>query len=89
MTATNARAVRAGLRPEDSIVPAGKAVAITASSTAFTATTAVHCNTSGSFTVDFNSGATGISLTLNGGQTYPFSLVKVTSGTGLVALYPG
>lgn len=71
----------------DQIVPATKAVAITASATAFTATRAIHCNEDGTLTVDFADGATGVSLVVSAGCCYPYRLVKVTAGTGVLALY--
>ena len=71
----------------DQIVPATKAVAITASANAFTPTRAIHCNEAGTLTVDFADGATGVSLTVTAGSCLPYRLVKVTAGTGVVALY--
>jgi hypothetical protein len=71
----------------DQIVQANRVVAITASSTAFTATDAIHCNEAGSLTVDFANGATGVTLVVLSGVMYPYRIVKVTAGTGVLALY--
>lgn len=71
----------------DQIVQANRAVAITAGATAFTATDAIHCNEGTTLTVDFANGATGVSLVVSAGATYPYRLVKVTAGTGVIALY--
>lgn len=71
----------------DQIVPVSKAVAITASSTAFTATDGIHCNEAATLTVDFANGATGVSLIVAAGACYPYRLVKVTAGAGVLALY--
>lgn len=69
------------------IVPAARAVELTASATAFAQCRAIHCNTSETITVDFADGATGVDLVVTAGAVYPYSLVKVTTGTGVVALY--
>lgn len=72
---------------QDLVVPAYNAVAITASATAFNLTRGIHCNEAGTIVVDFGGGATSISLVVAAGVTYPYRIVKVTSGTGVVALY--
>lgn len=70
-------------------IPAHTAVEITASSTAFArgACRAIHANTSETITVDFANGATGVDLVVVAGMTYPYSLIKITTGTAVVALY--
>lgn len=76
------------LPPDAQVVPARRAVAITASATAFAETRGVFIETDGSFTMAFaDDAATTVSMTLVAGTVYPFSIVKCTSGTGLVALY--
>lgn len=76
------------LPPVSQVVPARRAVAITASATVFAATRSVFIETDGSFTVAFvDDSANTVSMTLVAGTVYPFSIVKCTSGTGLVALY--
>lgn len=73
--------------PEAQVVPASRAVAITASATAFDPTRALHISTDETIVVDFADGGTGISLTVVAGQVYPYRVVKVTTGTAVVALY--
>jgi hypothetical protein len=68
------------------IVPATRIVAITAGPTAFAETRGIFINASGSFDLTFADGSTD-TLTLVGGQVYPFGIIKCTSGTGLRALY--
>jgi hypothetical protein len=75
------------LPAEAQIVPAKRAVAITASATAFDETRGVFIETSGAFTLTFAEGSTPIAMTLTAGSVYPFAIVKCTTGTGLVALY--
>lgn len=76
------------LPPVSQVVPARRAVAITASATAFAATRSVFIETDGSFTIAFvDDAANTVTMTLVAGTVYPFSIVKCTAGTGLVALY--
>jgi len=75
------------LPAEAQIVPAKRAVAITASSTAFDETRGIFIETAGSFTLVFAEGSgSGVTMTLPVG-TQPFAIVKCTAGTGLCALY--
>lgn len=67
--------------------PATRGVALTASSTAFTACRAIHAGTTETITVDFVDGGTGIDLAVIAGQIYPYRITKLTTGTGVVALY--
>lgn len=75
------------LPSEAQVVPASRAVPITASATAFAPTRAIHVNTSETITVDFADGGTAVQLEVVAGQVYPYRVVKVTTGTGVVALY--
>ena len=75
------------LPPEAQIVPAKRAVSITASGTAFDETRGIFIETAGSFTVVFAEGSgSGVTMTLPAG-VLPFAIVKCTAGTGLWALY--
>ena len=71
----------------DQIVPASQAAELTAGATAFTATDGIHCNEAATLTVDFADGATGVDLVVAAGACYPYRIVKLTAGTGVVALY--
>lgn len=73
------------LPPEAQIVPAKRAVEITASATPFAETRGIFIETAGDFALVFAEGGT-LTLTLAAG-VYPFAIVSCTSGTGLVALY--
>lgn len=73
--------------PRDMIAPSGSAVAITASATAFDACRGIHCNVSGTLTVQFENGASTVDIVVVSGAFYPYRLVKVTVGTGVLALY--
>lgn len=70
------------------IVPAKRAVAITASSTAFAETRGIFIETAGSFTILFadSGNGTAVTMTLPAG-VLPFAIIKCTAGTGLWALY--
>ena len=72
---------------DDLVTQARRGVPITASADAFTPTRAIHCNEAGSITVDFAEGAAGVVLTVTAGAVYPYRIVKVTAGLGVVALY--
>lgn len=76
------------LPPEAQIVPAKRAVSITASATAFAETRGVFIETEGSFTILFAESSDGnaVTMTLPVG-VHPFAITKCTSGTGLWALY--
>ncbi|MEW9535702.1 hypothetical protein MRBLRC7O_000912 [Agrobacterium radiobacter] len=76
------------LPPASQVVPVRRAVAITASATAFAETRGVFIETDGSFTVAFvDDAANTVTMTLVAGTVYPFSIVKCTVGTGLFAMY--
>jgi hypothetical protein len=70
------------------IIPAGRAVAITASGTLITETRAIFIETAGSFTILFAGSSDGnpVTMTLPVG-VHPFAITKCTAGTGLWALY--
>ena len=73
--------------PRDMIAPAGNAVARTASATAFDACRGIHCSTAGTITVLFENDAATVDLVVTAGAFYPYRLVKVTAGTGVVTVY--
>lgn len=64
-----------------------KAVAITASATEFAATRAIHTNTATTITVQFLEETGTVDLVVAAGATYPYRIVKVTAGAGVVAIY--
>lgn len=88
MATANSRAVAAGIPSDAQIVSAGKGVAHSASATAFDATRGIHANGSETIVVDFARGATGVSLVVVAGMSYPYSITKCsTTASGIVLLY--
>ncbi|MEN1729442.1 MAG: hypothetical protein AAGJ52_13480 [Pseudomonadota bacterium] len=76
-----------GAPPEALTTPATRAVEITASASAFNATRGIHCSVAETITVEFVDSPTAVDLVVAAGATYPYRIVKVTTGTGVVALY--
>lgn len=70
------------------IVPAGRAVAITAGGSDIIETRGIFIETAGSFTILFagSSNGTAVTMSLPIG-VYPFAITRCTAGTGLWALY--
>ncbi len=77
----------ASMPPEAQVTPGTKGgAAITASSTAFTPTRAIHCNVSETIVVQFVDDTTTTSLVVVAGSAYPYRINKVTTGTGVVPI---
>lgn len=74
------------LPPQAQIVPAKRAVAITASTNFFDESRGIHIDTAGSFTVQFSESSTPVTMNFPAG-CLPYAIVKCTAGTGLWALY--
>lgn len=74
------------LPPESQIVPATIGTLIVASANEFTPGRAIHCNVDETVTVLFTDSAATTDLVVQSGQTYPYSIKKVTVGTGVVVL---
>lgn len=74
--------------PADAIMaPVTRPVAITAGSSEFDASRGVFCNVAGTFVMQFADDDSTVSMDLVAGSVYPFRIKKLTSGTGLFALY--
>ena len=73
--------------PEALVTPGTKGgAAITASSSTFTPTRAIHCNVAETITVQFVDDTTTTDLVVVAGQSYPYRINKVTVGTGVVPI---
>lgn len=72
------------LPPESQVVPAGFGVLIVASGSEFTPGRAFHANVDETITVQFKDSAATTDLVVKAGNIYPYSIKKVTVGTGVV-----
>ena len=67
--------------------PATRAVALTASATAFDACRAIHCDTAQSIVCRFADDTASVTLAVVAGATYPYRIKLLSTGTGVTALY--
>ena len=72
------------LSPESQVVPASQGVLIVASANEFTPGRGIHCNVDETITVQFKDSAATVDLVVMAGQCYPYSIKKLTVGTGVV-----
>ncbi len=76
----------ANIPADAQVVPATQGTLIVASAEEFTPGRAFHANVNETITVLFTDKATTTDLVVNSGQIYPYSIKKVTVGTGVVVL---